>query len=74
MDPVHGERGKFYYGIKCGNLTCQEKLALIEVPARPSWEEAQGFLQQIEGRTVRCPICTQETPVQARQTFVLAVQ
>ena len=74
MNPIHGERGKFYYGIKCGNQACQESLALIAVPAQPSSQEAANLRGQIEGRSVRCPICAQETPIRQRQIFVLAVE
>lgn len=74
MNPIHGERGKFYYAIKCQNDQCHEFLALIEVPARPSHVEVKNLRKQIEGRSVRCPICTQETPIEQRQIFVLGVE
>jgi hypothetical protein len=72
MDPISGERGKFYYGIKCG--TCEKSLPLIETPPKPSPKEADDLRQQIQDKIVRCPFCTQETPVRAPQILVLAAQ
>jgi hypothetical protein len=72
MDPIHAERGKFYYAIKCGNRECQKSLALIEIPAQPFPEQANVLKQRIEGSTVRCPFCTQRT--QISKTFVLEVK
>jgi hypothetical protein len=38
MQPIHGERGKQYFAIKCGNPQCQENLLLAELPHQVSWE------------------------------------
>jgi hypothetical protein len=74
MLPIHGERGKLYYGVKCGNQNCRESLALIELPPRASSEQSQEIRRQLQDLTVRCLMCTQETLVSERQIFVLEVR
>ena len=74
MDPLNWERGKHYYSIRCQNVKCHQTLALAEVPDQLSAEELTDLRKQVEGQAVRCPICTQETPIEQRRVFVLEVQ
>lgn len=74
MEPIHGERGKYYYALKCQNPTCGEKLLLIEIPAYPSDQQRRDSWNQLQDPAVRCPICTQKTPIEQRLLFVLEVR
>jgi hypothetical protein len=74
MDPINWERGKHYFAIRCPTAQCHQTLALIESPAQPSSKENEILWKQIEGRSVCCPICTQETPIERRQIVVLDLQ
>jgi hypothetical protein len=74
MTPIHGERGKQYYAIKCGNRECRESLILIEIPAQSSWEEDKALRGKLLNLNVRCLMCAQETPILERQLFVLDVR
>jgi hypothetical protein len=73
MNPIHAERGKFYYAIKCQNAQCQEPLPLIEAPIHLSFDEKKNLEKQVAGRVVRCPICTRETPIEQRRLYILGV-
>lgn len=73
MIPIHGERGKCYYAIKCQNPQCQEPLLLEEL-ARPSWDDQEAAREKLQDLNVRCPICTRETPILQRQLYILEVR
>ena len=74
MHPIHGERGKFYYAIKCANPQCQELLTLAECPTPISDDEGENIQKRLHSLSVRCPICTQETPIEQRRIHVLGVR
>jgi hypothetical protein len=73
MNPINGERGKTYYGVKCQNRQCRRDLLLVEIPVQTAWHKLQVLRKPLHDLRVRCPVCTQETPVLERQLLVLAV-
>jgi hypothetical protein len=70
MNPLHGERGKFYYAVECKNRNCTQKLYVMENEGNSTRKP----LDQIYGQLVRCPICTQETPIESRKIIVIGVR
>ena len=74
INPLHGERGKFYYAIRCGNKSCHEKLPLAEIRPYPSPEKNRQVRDSLKGLTVRCLMCTHQTLVEERLLFVLEVR
>jgi len=70
MNPIHGERGKFYYAMKCKNQNCKENLYFMETDNYTT--EAQKHA--LDGKSVRCPMCTQETTIEASRMVVIGVR
>ena len=66
MNPIFGERGKLYYAIECPN--CQEVLLLMEYPPE------DGVKAKFQNLSIRCPSCTQETPLSRTQMFVREIR
>jgi phage FluMu protein Com len=66
MQPLHGERGRLYFAIKCSSPRCEEVLLLAEVN---SVEKSD-----LDGKTVRCSVCTKETSIEDRRIFVREIR
>ena len=70
MNPIHGERGKFYYAVECNNQDCRQKLYVQELESNAT-DDSKGL---VVGQSVRCPMCTQETLIEARRLVVIEVR
>lgn len=74
INPLHGQRGKHYYAVRCANPQCREKLPLIEMSASADFDAGAAAKRQLINQAVRCPICTMNTPIIEAQIFVLEVR
>ncbi len=70
MNPIHGERGKFYYAVKCQNENCKENLYVLEIE-KGSTESAKD---SVVGKMFRCSTCTEETLIESRRMVTIEVR
>lgn len=70
MNPLHGERGKFYFAVECRNPDCKQQLFVAE----DDGSSTRKPLDQIYNQSVRCPICTQETLIESRGIVFIGVR
>jgi hypothetical protein len=67
MRPIHGERGKQYWAIKCANPECAEKMLLIE----SSVFDSEGAVRErFRSESVRCDMCARETSIIKSLLFI----
>jgi hypothetical protein len=71
MNPIHGERGKLYFAVQCKNKSCQVRLYVSGASHDESSIDAKA---KLAGESVRCPMCTQETPIASSQFVVIEVR
>lgn len=67
MRPIHGERGKQYWAIKCANPECAEKILLIESSVSDNEGEVR---EKFRNDSVRCDMCAREMAVVKHLLFV----
>lgn len=70
MIPLHGEIGKCYYAVECKNQSCRHQMYVAEAGSNHS----RADIDHLYGQFVRCPMCTQESPIEDRRIVVIGVR
>ncbi len=74
INPVQGERGKYYYAINCGNKQCGERLLVTETPPRAPSDVAEAIKAKVIGRSIRCFCCTKNTLIEDRAFIFMEIR
>lgn len=71
MNSIHGERGKRYYAVECKNRSCRHWLYVSEALTNVTEEDIKT---RLAGESVRCHMCTQETPIESSLLVVIEIR